>query len=259
MRALGLGLVLLEAAAVNAVAQRPGQALFESNCAGCHGLDGRGGEHAPNIASVERVRQLSDDELIRTIRDGIRSGGMPAFGAHLSPGQLRAVTAYVRALQGERKTPAALPGDPGNGRAVFFGKGGCGECHMVASKGGFLAHDLSSFASAHSTQEMRQAIVHPDSEADPHHGLATVSMNDGRRYTGVIRNEDNSSVQLLGRNGEFYLIEKSSVRNIEREKKPLMPGNYGETLEPSEINDLISYLMQVATTQPKQAEDHSEW
>jgi cytochrome c oxidase cbb3-type subunit 3 len=37
-------------------AQPPGAAIFASNCAGCHGADGRGGEHAPNIATTPEVQ-----------------------------------------------------------------------------------------------------------------------------------------------------------------------------------------------------------
>jgi len=40
-------------------AQPPGAAIFASNCATCHGADGRGGEHAPNIATAPEV-QTSD-------------------------------------------------------------------------------------------------------------------------------------------------------------------------------------------------------
>src|SRR4030081_2551948 len=39
---------------------RTGEEIFASSCAGCHGLDGRGGERAPNIAGRPAVQQLSD-------------------------------------------------------------------------------------------------------------------------------------------------------------------------------------------------------
>ena len=49
-------------------AQPPGAAIFASNCAGCHGADGRGGEHAPNIATAPNVQHLVDRELTGIIR-----------------------------------------------------------------------------------------------------------------------------------------------------------------------------------------------
>lgn len=251
-------LLLLAIACRIGFAQRSGQVLYESNCAGCHGLDGRGGEHAPNIATVARVQQLTDDDLLRIVRDGIRSAGMPAFGARFSGDQLSAVAAYVQSLQGQQKI-AAGPGNAQNGRSIFFGKGGCSECHMAAGQGGFIGRDLSSYAGTHSIQQIREVILNPNSNADPHHTLATVVTKGGQRYTGIIRNEDNSSLQLQGHDGSFYLFEKSSWSSIQREKRSLMPADYGSRLTSSEIDDLISYLMKVAAIQPKQAEDNDEW
>src|ERR1700677_4023025 len=44
-----------------------GKQVFESRCAGCHGLDGRGGERAPDIASSEKTQRRSDEDLSRII------------------------------------------------------------------------------------------------------------------------------------------------------------------------------------------------
>jgi cytochrome c oxidase cbb3-type subunit III len=251
-------LMLWVMAAAAGLAQQTGQAVYESNCAGCHGLDGHGGEQAPNIASAQGVQQLTGADLQRIVRDGVRSAGMPAFGSRLSAAQLSAVTAYVRTLQGRQK-PATQPGDPENGRELFFHKGGCSECHMAAGQGGFLGRDLSSYAGAHSSEQIRQAILNPDINADPRHSFATVITNGGERYTGVIRNEDNSSLQLQALNGSFLLLNKSSLNSIRRDNRSLMPADYGSKLTPGDITNLISYLMQTAAKQPKQVADHSEW
>src|ERR1700732_2960269 len=58
-----------------------GQQVFESRCAGCHGLDGRGGERAPDIATNEKTQRRSDDELSRIIAGGVPGRGMPAFAS----------------------------------------------------------------------------------------------------------------------------------------------------------------------------------
>ena len=238
-------------------AQQAGQTLYQSNCAGCHGLDARGGEHAPNIASVQRVQQMSDAGLLRVIRNGIPASGMPAFGSRLNSEQLVLVARYLRSLQGQRKT-VSFPGNPETGHNLFFQKAGCSQCHMIAGKGGFIAGDLSSYAATHSMDEVREAILKPDSNSDPHHPPATLVTRKGQQYTGVIRNEDGFSIQLQSRDGEFHLFEKSTLASIAREKKSLMPANYGSKLSPADVNDLISYLMEIAAKQPKQTEDTSE-
>src|ERR1700722_14832165 len=76
-----------------------GRMLFESNCAGCHGLDGRGGERGPNIATRPEISGHSDDEILAILRHGVASAGMPAFG-RLGDEKLEAVVRHLRTLQG---------------------------------------------------------------------------------------------------------------------------------------------------------------
>lgn len=255
-----IAMVLASAAVVGvpSQAQQAGQVVYQSNCAGCHGLDGRGGEHAPDIATVQRVQQLTEADLLRMIRDGVPAAGMPAFGSRLKGEELSTVSGYVRYLQGERRT-APLPGNSARGGDLFFNQAGCSECHMAGGKGGFIAGDLSSYSRGHSIEQIREAILDPNNNWDLRHPLATVVSKNGRRYTGVIRNEDNFSMQLEDRDGVFHLLDKVTLVSIKREKRSFMPANYGSKLSPADVNDLISFLMQIAASQPKQTEDNSEW
>ena len=41
-----------------------GPTLFDSNCGSCHGSDGRGGEHGPDIATDPDVQRLADSDLV---------------------------------------------------------------------------------------------------------------------------------------------------------------------------------------------------
>jgi mono/diheme cytochrome c family protein len=130
-----------------------GKETFASTCANCHGLDGRGGEHAPDIAERPRVQQLPDAELFKIIENGIPGAGMPAFHS-LESSNIRAVVTYLRTLQGTGK-PVKLAGDPARGETIFFGNAGCSGCHMVAGKGGYIASDLSAYARTHSVEQVR--------------------------------------------------------------------------------------------------------
>ncbi|HEX3684038.1 MAG TPA: c-type cytochrome [Bryobacteraceae bacterium] len=257
-RRIALTLAVAALACAPSQGQQSGQAVYQTNCAGCHGLDGRGGEHAPDIATVQRLQRLTRAELLRTIRNGVPGSGMPAFGARLTHGQLTAVAGYLRSLQGAQ-TSVPLPGNPDTGRGLFFNKAGCSACHMADGQGGFLADDLSSYAATHSIEQIREAILNPNNNLDPRHAFAAVATNDGRQYTGVIRNEDSFSLQLQSRDGAFHLFEKSSLADIKRERRSIMPANYGSTLSPQDLDDLIGYLLRIASTQPKQTEDNSEW
>src|ERR1700723_4519743 len=106
-------------------AQQPGAAIFAANCAGCHGADGRGGEHAPNIATAPEVQHMLDRELAGITRYGISGAAMPAFST-LKPQEIADVVRYLRTLQG-RGDIVKLPGDPIPWKALFFHKAHCSD------------------------------------------------------------------------------------------------------------------------------------
>ena len=235
------GRILCAAVLLAAVARAQdtglGESLFNSSCAGCHGLDGRGGEHAPDIATNPRVQQLSDDALLRTIRNGIPSAGMPAFRSAFTEQQLSAVFNYLRSLQGHQHI-ASAQGNPAKGRALFFGSARCSQCHMINGEGGFLGADLSGYGKTHTAEEIREAILKPRNGGR----TTTVATRTGAKFTGILRNEDNFSLQLQTPDGAFHFFEKSAVAHMERNGSPLMPSDYGQKLSQSQIDDLVSYV-----------------
>ena len=223
-----------------------GEKIFAGSCAECHGLDGRGGERAPNIAENPRVQRLSDDQIFGVIENGIPGTGMPAFHT-LASSDIKSVVAYLRTLQGTKKT-AELPGDPDRGKAIFFGKGKCSNCHMVAGKGGFIASDLSGYARTHSVEEARSTITSPNPTGDRQSRTVTATTRDGKKYVGRIRNEDNFSLQLQALDGTFHFLAKPDIERLDFSPQSLMPSDFRSTLSPNELNDLISYLMTSANS-----------
>jgi len=78
--------------------------LFRTNCARCHGADGRGDTplghtyNAPDFTDTEWWRKHSDitstGRLISIVSHG--KGGMPAFGKKLKPSEIKLLVNYVR-------------------------------------------------------------------------------------------------------------------------------------------------------------------
>ncbi len=220
-----------------------GRQTFASTCAGCHGLDGRGGERAPNIVENQKIQRLTDTQISHIIENGVPGTGMPAFHS-LGSSDVKAVVTYVRTLQGKNQT-VKLPGDPKRGEAFFFGKAGCSDCHMVEGKGGFIASDLSGYARTHAAEQIRGAVTNP-SMGDHYVRLVTASLHGGQKYVGRVRDEDNFSLQLETLDGAFHFMSKSDIENLEYDSKPLMPSDYSSRLEPGELDDIVSYLMSLA-------------
>lgn len=224
-----------------------GRQIFTTTCAACHGLDGRGGEHAPNIATRADVRRFTDQQLFHVVHDGAASGAMPAFGSTFTAAQIRAVVQYLRALQGAQSA-AKLPGDPQAGEALFFGKAGCSGCHLVQGQGGFIASELTDYASSKSPEEIRSAIISPSVDARRRDRLATVTTISSETLQGIVRNEDNFSLQLQALDGSYHLLDKSDIRSVAYDANSLMPSDYETKLSSVEIDAIVSYLMSSAST-----------
>ena len=78
--------------------------LFRTNCARCHGADGRGDTplghtyNAPDFTGADWWRKHSDitspGRLVSIVSHG--KGGMPAFGKKLRPSEIKLLVNYVR-------------------------------------------------------------------------------------------------------------------------------------------------------------------
>jgi cytochrome c oxidase cbb3-type subunit III len=159
---------------------------------------------------------------------------------------------YLRALQGKLDARTS-PGNAARGREVFFGKGECSGCHTISGEGGFLGPDLSAYASAASAKKIRDDILRTERIPPAGYRSAVLTTHDGDRLEGVIRNEDNFSVQLQAKDGSFHFFQKSDLQAMESLGQSMMPANYRQRLTPEELNDLVSYLMNAtpAATQPQ--------
>jgi cbb3-type cytochrome c oxidase subunit III len=110
---LGLGIILscfCLAYSANSITRSTGSpiaddasALFSSECATCHGKDGKAKtfkaklNHARNLTDAAWQAEVTDERLYNSIHNG--KGKMPAFGKKLSDSQINALDAYVRTLK----------------------------------------------------------------------------------------------------------------------------------------------------------------
>jgi cytochrome c oxidase cbb3-type subunit III len=226
-----------------------GAALFASSCAGCHGSDGRGGEHAPNIATSSEVQQLNDSDLLGIVKNGLPGSGMPAFG-WMGQEKVTATMLYLRKLQG-RENIVELPGDPHRGELLFTGKAQCSNCHMISGKGGYIGSDLSLYGADASPEAIRTVILNPDKSLPSQKRATGVLTKSGQAFAGMLRADDNFSLSLQTTDGAFHFFQKSDLAKIDIGSHSLMPTNYGSTLSSADVDDLLSYLIRTGTERAK--------
>jgi cbb3-type cytochrome c oxidase subunit III len=78
-------------------------ALFNKNCATCHGKDGQAKTfkakltHARNLTDSAWQANVSDERIFNSITNG--RGHMPAWGKKLTEAEISSLVAYVRQLK----------------------------------------------------------------------------------------------------------------------------------------------------------------
>jgi len=162
---LGLGPIVpfADAAETGAASRQSfllGQAVYQANCAVCHGVDGDGNGAMAHMFRIQprdfrrgvfKFRSTStgslprDDDIMRTIANGVRWTGMVAR-SDLTHGERDAVVQYIKgfsprfAKESPEKSVVVPPAPKKNEELLAAGKRlyqevGCPSCHGEQGKG----------------------------------------------------------------------------------------------------------------------------
>lgn len=231
----------------NPTAIEAGRKLFGSGCAGCHGPTGQGGR-GPNLKGRGMWHSLDDDGLFTTIKKGVPGADMPP--SNLADAELWQLVAFVRSIN----APAVeqkVAGNPDAGSAIFWGKGGCHNCHQIRGRGGVVGPDLSNIGGTNTPDDIRDGVLDPDADWNEIYRKVTIARRDGRTLEGILRNRDNYSLQVQDSTGKLHLIAINDVKEYTLKRKSPMPGDYKTRLERQEMEDLIAFLSSQSMRPPE--------
>jgi cytochrome c oxidase cbb3-type subunit III len=229
-----------------------GRKLFDADCSGCHGPEGRGGSRGPDLAGGHSKHGDSDSAVFGTIAKGLPDTGMPAF--RLRDEEVWDVISFLRSL---RETGPADPLKVEEGKNIFFGRGDCSRCHMLNGQGGRLGPDLSNTDSPMTPNYLARAIRDPGSGlpvdksafagigADRLKKYAKVTLiyPDGTSITGVRLNEDSFSVQLMDPEERIHLVLKQDLKQVVHDQGSMMPAYDEKMLSDAELENLVVFVM----------------
>jgi mono/diheme cytochrome c family protein/rhodanese-related sulfurtransferase len=88
-----------------------GSEVYAAECARCHGARGEGVE-AVSLSNPRFLASASDAFLQHAIREGREGTEMIAYGKHLAPEQIAALTAFIRTWERPIETPKPVAGAP---------------------------------------------------------------------------------------------------------------------------------------------------
>lgn len=216
-----------------------GREIYNRSCTMCHGQDGTVGDRGPALAAQRRYLRSSEADLFDAIKNGIPGTLMPASA--LPAADVTKMVAFIRSLRATA-IDAPTEGDVAKGREVFLTKGRCSECHMTNGRGGLLGPDLSNIANERSVRFLRDALTVAKPQIPAGYQPVRIVTAEGKAIRGILRNEDNFTLQVLDDGGKIHLLERGELRNIEYGRQSLMPANFGETLSAAEFRDLLAFL-----------------
>ncbi|HWF86415.1 MAG TPA: cytochrome c [Vicinamibacterales bacterium] len=145
--------------------------LYRSNCAGCHGSDGRGGAATP-LADPIYLGIAGDDVIRRATADGIAGTPMPPFarrsGGMLTDEQIDAIVKGIRTRWANASAVAKIelppysdsqPGEARRGGEVFAAY--CASCHGAGGRGAKAGSSIvdASYLALVSDQGLRTTVI----------------------------------------------------------------------------------------------------
>lgn len=211
-----------------------GLPIYRRHCSSCHGNQADGGR-APDLISSS----LSEAEIFRTISNGVTGTEMASYASRLSPDEIWRIVIFLNSAAHREST---VSGIAARGETIFWGKGGCGNCHAVESRGSFVGPELSGIGRQRNAVHLRESLVSPSADIARGFDGVTVVLADGHTLRGLERVLDDFSVVLQDFSGKIYSFDRVSLRSVTRDSQSLMP-SYGQILSPTELDDVLAYLV----------------
>ncbi len=135
-------------------------------------------------------------------------------------------------------------GNAREGRALFFGKATCYNCHAIGSEGGRLGPDLTSVGAIRSGHDILEAIAFPSATFVPDYETQRVTTKSSQTYNGIVSQiGSNREVMFLtlGINQQVR-IPRDEIAARSSVPTSLMPEGYTSLLTAKELTDLLAFL-----------------
>ena len=187
-----------------------GGALFQQNCAFCHGRDAQGGETGPDLTRSKLVlADVNGDKISVVVREGRIEKKMPAF--NFSSSELLSLVAFIhgqetaaRAQKGGRRGVDVADLQTGNldaGKAYFNGAGGCSKCHSPTG-------DLAGIATRFEGLQLEERMLYPRDAKSK----ITVTLPGGKKMEGTLAYQDEFTVGLLDSDKTYHSWPTSKIK-----------------------------------------------
>ena len=215
-----------------------GQAVFQGNCAACHGINAGGGM-GPNLVQSSLVRHdVAGDSIGTVVHEGRMDKGMPAF-PQITDAQVKDIAAFLHARVDASMRASAgggsafdgrlNVGDPDAGKAYFQAK--CASCHNPAG-------DFAGIAKKHDPAELESLLLAPK----PGPTTGTLTLSDGEKVHGTVLHQDEFSYTVRDASGNTRTADAASGAHLVVEDPLRVHDDLLKTYTNKDIHDVFAYL-----------------
>jgi cytochrome c oxidase cbb3-type subunit 3 len=249
-------LLLLVAQQPDPAAVARGRQSFTTNCAACHGVEGRGGGEGATDRTRSSIATAADGgaQLAAFLKTGRPERRMPPFA--LADAEVADLSAFLRSVSpppgrggGRAAITAVVVGDAAAGARYFNGAGKCVTCHSPTG-------DLKGIGTRLTPATIQGRIVYPrdngnyppsfNSPPNPNEAPRTVvvTLPSGEKLSGTLMWLTDFYVTLKDTSGVLRTVSRSGNTPSVVVTDPLQYHlDHMRTLTDKNMHDLTAYLV----------------
>jgi len=141
--------------------------------------------------------------------------------------------------------PPASDEELERGRLLFL-EAGCATCHQLAGAGGEIGPALDDVRERLGALDTLRHILEPSDEVAEDYRTSLVETRDGRFYSGLLVEAGEEAVRIRSNPLDPNRIEsipREEIESLDESSLSPMPSGLLSTLQPSEVQDLIRYVL----------------
>ena len=146
-----------------------------------------------------------------------------------------------RALLVANKAEAirTLPTDLATGKRVFEER--CANCHQLRGVGKVIGPQLDG-AVVRTIDRLCEDILWSNRNVDEAFRITNIQMEDGESFSGLVLDRNDQTLEIIDQSGKSQRIVRNEIENEKISKLSLMPSNFEELINDSELASLIAFL-----------------
>ncbi len=127
-----------------------------------------------------------------------------------------------------------------------FAAARCVVCHRFDNDGGSTGPDLTQAAGRFNLRDLSESIVEPGKIVSDLYRAAVIRTGSGQQLVGRVIGDSNDTITLLTDpedSSKWIQVPKADIESRTLSPISLMPNNLLNTLNPTEVADLLAYLL----------------